>query len=43
MKVSKRFLDRARRNLRKYQKAFDSARRTDVGKAGLRHHQRLPS
>jgi hypothetical protein len=33
MKVSKRFLDRARRNLRKYQKAFESARSRDVGES----------
>lgn len=33
MKVSKRFVDRARRNLRKYQKAFESARVRDVGES----------
>ena len=33
MKVSKRFLDRARKNLRKYQKAFESARSRDVGES----------
>jgi hypothetical protein len=33
MKVSKRFLDRARKNLRKYQKAFAAARSRDVGES----------
>jgi hypothetical protein len=33
MKVSKRFLDRARKNLRKYQKAFEAARSRDVGES----------
>jgi hypothetical protein len=33
MKVSKRFVDRARRNLRKYQKAFEGARSRDVGES----------
>ena len=33
MKVSKRFLDRARKNLRKYQKAFETARSRDVGES----------
>jgi hypothetical protein len=33
MKVSKRFVDRARKNLRKYQKAFESARVRDVGES----------
>jgi hypothetical protein len=33
MKVSKRFLDRARKNLRRYQKAFESARSRDVGES----------
>lgn len=33
MKVSKRFLDRARKNLRKYQKALESARSRDVGES----------
>lgn len=33
MKVSKRFLDRARSNLRKYQKAFEAAKSRDVGES----------
>lgn len=33
MKVSKRFIDRARGNLRKYQKAFEGARSRDVGES----------
>src|SRR5688500_13932602 len=33
MKVSKRFVDRARSNLRKYQKAFEAARVRDVGES----------
>ena len=33
MKVSKRFVDRARTNLRKYQKAFEAARSRDVGES----------
>jgi hypothetical protein len=33
MKVSKRFLDRARKNLRRYQKAFAAARSRDVGES----------
>src|SRR6185503_419403 len=33
MRVSKRFLDRARGNLRKYQKAFEGARSRDVGES----------
>jgi hypothetical protein len=33
MKVSKRFLDRARGNLRKYQKALEGARTRDVGES----------
>jgi hypothetical protein len=33
MKVSKRFLDRARKNLRRYQKAFAGARSRDVGES----------
>jgi hypothetical protein len=33
MKVSKRFLDRARGNLRKYQKALEGARSRDVGES----------
>jgi hypothetical protein len=33
MKVSKRFLDRARKNLRRYQKAFEAARSRDVGES----------
>lgn len=33
MKVSKRFLDRARKHLRKYQKAFAEARSRDVGES----------
>jgi hypothetical protein len=33
MKVSKRFVDRARKNIRKYQKAFENARTRDVGES----------
>lgn len=33
MKVSKRFVDRARSNLRKYQKTFEAARKRDVGES----------
>lgn len=33
MKVSKRFVDRARTNLRKYQKAFEAAKSRDVGES----------
>ena len=33
MKVSKRFVDRARTNLRKYQRAFEAAKSRDVGES----------
>jgi hypothetical protein len=35
MKVSKRFLDRASKNLRKYQKVLEAARSRDVGESDI--------